>query len=456
MTFTFDNSYALLPESFYKRVLPEPVSAPRFSMFNEKLAHIMGISEREPSIFTGNVLPHGADPLAQAYAGHQFGHFNMLGDGRAILLGEHITPSLERFDIQLKGAGVTPYSRRGDGRATLPAMLREYIISEAMVGLGIPTTRSLAVTLTGDEVWRETGLQGAVLTRVASSHLRVGTFQFAATQGTVQALADFAIARHYAGMTYLEFLKAVIARQAKLIAQWLSVGFIHGVMNTDNMSICGETIDYGPCAFMDVYDPATVFSSIDTGGRYAYGNQPKIGLWNLTRLAETLLPLLDEDDNKAMALAEEALAGYGEQFQHEWLGLMRHKMGLMNEEADDALLIQGFLDMLQSEGLDYTNGFRGLSVARLSIHPWYALYNARLTRNSVSLAEAFAVMNTYNPVVIARNHLVEQALAAANYGDYSFVHRLLAALEKPFEESEEYRNLRETSSDANYKTFCGT
>jgi serine/tyrosine/threonine adenylyltransferase len=450
----FDNSYLRLPDTFYKRVMPISVPEPQFALFNEKLALSLGVNERDARYFTGNIMLEGAEPLAQSYAGHQFGHFNILGDGRAILLGEHITPKGERVDIQLKGAGETPFSRRGDGRATLPAMLREYIISEAMVGLGVPTTRSLAVTLTGDEVYRETGLQGAVLTRIASSHIRVGTFQYAATIGEVKELADYTIARHYKGMNYLEFLNAVIVRQAKLIAKWLALGFIHGVMNTDNMSICGETIDYGPCAFMDHYDPSTVFSSIDKGGRYAYGNQPKMGLWNLTRFAECLLDVIDE------AEVVTALETYATLFQAAWLGEMRLKLGLMNEEAEDALLVQGFLDMLQKGKLDYTNSFRNLTViaseTKQSSDPWYSTYTARLARNSVSPTEAKHVMNAHNPFIIPRNHRVEEALSSANYGDYSFIHRLLEAFEKPFEENEAYEDLCTPSDLTGYKTFCGT
>lgn len=451
MSFTFDNSYARLPEIFYKRVCPDPVSAPRLALFNEKLALSLNVTERDAALYTGNFIPKGAMPLAQSYAGHQFGHFNMLGDGRAILLGEHIAPTGERFDIQLKGAGVTPFSRRGDGRATLPAMVREYIMSEAMAALGIPTTRSLAVALTGEIIQRETSLEGAILTRVASSHLRVGTFQYAATQGeeTVRALADYTIARHYKGATYLEFLETVIARQASLIAKWLSVGFIHGVMNTDNMSICGETIDYGPCAFMDAYDPGTVFSSIDTNGRYAYGNQPKIGFWNLTRFAESLLFLIEE------AEAVAALEAYAELFQKAWLGEMRLKLGLMNEEAEDATLVQGFLDILHKEKADYTNSFRGLA-GNSRQDGWYNDYQTRLSRNSVSLIEARNIMNAHNPFIIARNQSVEEALVAANYNDYSYTKRLLTALENPFEQNETFADLSEGRAVEGYKTFCGT
>ncbi|MCL9797606.1 YdiU family protein, partial [Frankia sp. AgKG'84/4] len=329
----FDNSYARLPKSFFTSLNPTPVRSPKLIILNDSLAASLGLnaealqSETGVAVLAGNQIPEGASPLAQAYAGHQFGHFNMLGDGRALLLGEQMTPLDERFDIQLKGPGRTPYSRGGDGRATLGPMLREYIISEAMHALGIPTTRSLAVVTTGEPVIRETALPGAILTRVAVSHLRVGTFQYAAKWGTVEELrilADYALKRHFPDIDtdenrYLPLLQEVIKRQAGLIAKWQLVGFIHGVMNTDNMTISGETIDYGPCAFMDEYDPATVFSSIDTGGRYAYGNQPNIGGWNLARFAEALLPLLHADQEQAVKLAQDAISEFPELYHHNWL-----------------------------------------------------------------------------------------------------------------------------------------
>ena len=343
----FDNSYARLPEAFYVRLNPVPVRTPKLVVFNVALAQFLGLNpdalkgDEGAAVFSGNRIPEGAEPLAQAYAGHQFGSFTMLGDGRAILLGEQVTPKGERFDIQYKGSGRTPFSRQGDGRAALGPMLREYIISEALQALDIPTTRSLAVVTTGEPVFRETALQGAILTRTAASHIRVGTFEYAAAKGKpneIRALADYTIRRHFPdlaadGNPYLALLGAVMERQASLVARWLLVGFIHGVMNTDNMALCGETIDYGPCAFMDAYDPNTVFSSIDHNGRYAYGQQPQIAQWNLARFAETLLPLIHEDPQEAVSMAKEAIAGFSDIFRHFWLAGMRAKLGLLNQEV---------------------------------------------------------------------------------------------------------------------------
>ncbi|MEO5959393.1 MAG: protein adenylyltransferase SelO family protein, partial [Opitutaceae bacterium] len=349
-----EHSYAELPALFHARVAPTPVTTPRLVVLNRPLAASLGLNavalagDEGAAIFAGNRLPPGAAPFAQAYAGHQYGHFTTLGDGRAILLGEQITPRGERFDIQLKGAGPTPFSRRGDGRAALGPMLREYMVSEAMHALGIPTTRSLAVTATGEEVARGTLLPGAVLTRVAASHIRVGTFEWAASRGdavALRALVDYTVRRHYGELAGVEnparaLLEAAIERQAALIAQWMLVGFVHGVMNTDNMAVSGETIDYGPCAFMDAYDPATVFSSIDARGRYAYGNQPAIAQWNLARFAETLLPLLEPVEARAIAVATEALDGFAKKYQSHWLDGMRRKLGLGNEEPEDEALIE--------------------------------------------------------------------------------------------------------------------
>ena len=368
----FDNSYARLPKTFFTLQNPTPVSSPKLVIFNESLATSLGLNgsalQREDGIgiLAGNIIPQGATPLAQAYAGHQFGHFNMLGDGRAVLLGEQINPQGERVDIQLKGSGRTPYSRGGDGRAALGPMLREYIISEAMHALGIPTSRSLAVVSTGESVIRETNLPGAILTRVAASHIRVGTFQYAATwgkDGELQALADYTIKRHFPDIEedenrYLSLLQEVIKRQAELIAKWQLVGFIHGVMNTDNMAISGESIDFGPCAFMDTYDPETVFSSIDREGRYAYGNQPYMAGWNLARFAESLLPLLHENQEQAIEIAEDAISNFAELYQSNWLAGMRAKLGIFNEETEDQPLIEDLLNMMQQYRADYTNTFR--------------------------------------------------------------------------------------------------
>ena len=371
----FDNSYARLPKTFFTLQNPTPVISPKLVIFNESLATSLGLNggvlQREDGIgiLAGNIVPQGATPLAQAYAGHQFGHFNMLGDGRAVLLGEQINPKGERVDIQLKGSGRTPYSRGGDGRAALGPMLREYIISEAMHALGIPTSRSLAVVSTGESVIRETNLPGAILTRVAASHIRVGTFQYAATwgkDGELQALADYTIKRHFPEVKedenrYVALLKEVIKRQAELIAKWQLVGFIHGVMNTDNMAISGESIDFGPCAFMDTYDPETVFSSIDRNGRYAYGNQPYMAGWNLARFAESLLSLLHEKQEQAIKIAEDAISNFYELYQTYWLAGMRAKLGIFNEEAEDQSLAEELLKIMQQYRADYTNTFRALT-----------------------------------------------------------------------------------------------
>jgi uncharacterized protein YdiU (UPF0061 family) len=435
MNWNFEHSYSELPSMFFSEQMPEAAPAPEMVIFNESLADTLGLSnelKNMPEVFSGAKLPHGSKPISQAYAGYQFGHFTMLGDGRAVLLGEQITPNGDRFDIQLKGSGRTPFSRNGDGYAALLPMLREYIISEAMFSLGIPTTRSLAVVLTGKDVIREKTLQGAVLTRVASSHIRAGTFDYVSAFGTtedVRKLADYSILRHFAAIAdeenkYVLFLRSVAERQAALIAKWQSAGFIHGVMNTDNMAISGETIDFGPCAFMDTYDPDTVFSSIDYEGRYAYKNQPNIGAWNLSRFAEALLPLLHENKKEAVKLAEKEIENYRECYNKNWLREMRTKMGITNETPNDIHLIEEFLSSLKKNKLDFTNAFRAKSPS--------------------------------NPAVIPRNHRVEQALSAAEQGDFSVMHNLLAVLRNPYEASEEYSKPPESKNACKYKTFCGT
>ncbi|KGE20295.1 protein adenylyltransferase SelO [Paenibacillus wynnii] len=478
----FDNSYARLPESIFTKQAPTSVRSPELIILNDPLATSLGLnvqalqSNDGVAVFAGNQVPEGAFPLAQAYAGHQFGHFTKLGDGRAVLLGEQITPTAERYDIQLKGSGRTPYSRGGDGRAALGPMLREYIISEAMHALGIATTRSLAVVTTGEPVIRDTEEPGAVLTRVAASHLRVGTFQYVAKWGTaedLQALADYTLQRHFPEIDaeenrYLRLLQEVIKRQAVLIAKWQLVGFIHGVMNTDNMALSGETIDYGPCAFMDTYDPATVFSSIDIQGRYAYGNQPQIAAWNLTRFAETLLPLLHDDEEKAVQLAEDALSDFGEQFNRNWLTGMRTKLGLFDEEPQDEPLIESLLHMMQKYRADYTNTFRALTFDKLEdtalsgtaeFSQWLELWQARLGRQQEPHASSHQLMRSSNPALIPRNHRVEEALASAvNQGDYHVMERLLEALSSPYEhlpEQAEFCTMPESSAHP-YRTFCGT
>ncbi|RQW89192.1 MAG: YdiU family protein [Geobacter sp.] len=478
----FDNSYARLPESLYARLNPVPVREPHLIVFNRVLAESLGLlpqaldGDKGAAIFAGNRIPAGAEPIAQAYAGHQFGSFTILGDGRAILLGEQITPGGERFDIQLKGSGKTPFSRRGDGRAALGPMLREYIISEAMHALGIPTTRSLAVVTTGEQVFRETPLQGAILTRVAASHIRVGTFEFLAAKGEredIRTLAEYTIRRHYPELCgaedrYLSLLSRVMERQAALVTKWLEVGFIHGVMNTDNMSLCGETIDYGPCAFMDAYDPATVFSSIDQSGRYAYGNQSQIVQWNLTRFAETLLPLLHEDQDQAVRLAQESISAFPEIFLRYRLSGLRAKLGLFTEESADLELTKELLTCMQQNRADFTNTFRDLTAETPANTPlfrdeafleWQRRWQKRLARQPQSAAESRTLMRTHNPAVIPRNQRVEEALeAAVERGDFTVMTKLLAVLSQPYAEraeDDDYRSPSEPSAHC-YQTFCGT
>ena len=478
----FDNSYARLPEAFYVRLDPVPVHAPKLVVFNAALAASCGLNpdalngDEGAAVFSGNRLPKGAEPLAQAYAGHQFGYFTMLGDGRAILLGEQVTPRGDRFDVQYKGSGRTPFSRKGDGRAALGPMLREYIISEALNSLGIPTTRSLAVVTTGEPVFRETTLRGAILTRTAASHIRVGTFEYAAARGKhheTRILADYTIRRHFPDLAaadnpYLALLGAAVERQASLVARWLLVGFIHGVMNTDNMSICGETIDYGPCAFMDAYDPETVFSSIDHNGRYAYGRQPQIAQWNLARFAETLLPLIHEDPQEAASMATEAVSGFSATFHHYWLEGMRAKLGLLNQEADDGALVQDLLDCMHTHGADFTNTFRDLASGSLpeasvlqtrGFMQWFERWQERLNRQPDSWEVSRRIMNAHNPAVIPRNHRVEEALAAAvEHDDFAVMEKLLDFLSQPYQNPPEQAgyHLPPPPSAQPYKTFCGT
>jgi uncharacterized protein YdiU (UPF0061 family) len=483
----FDNSYARLPEVFYTAIHPTPVRLPKLRVLNEALAITLGLDPQKlqdpdgVAVLAGNQIPEGALPLAQAYAGHQFGRLNMLGDGRAILLGEQITPQGKRLDLQLKGSGRTPYSRRGDGRAALGPMLREYIVSEAMAALGIPTTRILAVVSTGEPVYRETELPGAVLTRVADSHLRVGTFTYvsgAGTQEDLRALTAYTLKRHFpevytvAGdQQALWLLREVIRRQAALIAQWQLVGFIHGVMNTDNMALSGETIDYGPCAFMDTYDPETVFSSIDTHGRYAFGQQPAMAGWNLARFAESLLPLLHDVPEEAVKIAQEAVSVFPGLFQTHWLSGMRAKLGLLNEEAVDADLIAELLEIMLEHKADYTNTFVALTQGTLTdpvgsdplsvvaIQQWHEKWQARLTRQQASPDQVTQQMRLSNPAVIPRNHRVEEALeAAVIHEDYSVMERLLKVLSDPYAYTPDQvaYGPPEGNADRTYRTFCGT
>ncbi|WOV87363.1 YdiU family protein [Sporosarcina oncorhynchi] len=476
----FDNSYVRLPEVFYAHVLPEEAPEPKLIAFNPHLAKMLGLdaealtSAEGIEVLAGNHIPQSAEPIAQAYTGHQFGNFTMLGDGRAVLLGEQLTPDGRRVDIQYKGSGPTPFSRGGDGRAGLGPMMREFIMSEAMQGLGIPTTRSLAVVVTGSLVYREETLEGAVLTRVASSHIRVGTFQYAAARQVVEdlrTLADYTIERHYPDLAlmsdkYVALLDSVIERQAFLIAKWQLNGFIHGVMNTDNMAISGETIDYGPCAFMDTYDPATVFSSIDRQARYAYGNQPGIAEWNLARLAETLMPLFDDDKDKAVQIAQQSLSTFRELFHNHWLAGMRAKLGIFDEEASDGKLVKDLLQLMKVNKADYTNTFRALTLDQLDSLPmsntqefveWKISWDARRTRQNKSEAEVQAFMKRHNPNIIPRNHRVEEALVAAVKGDMTVAGNLLDVLKNPYAYSPDQEDYVEPADpEIPYNTYCGT
>lgn len=530
----FDDSYARLPEYFYARVRPDPVAEASLVLVNHPLAEELGLRLFSPSdkalaeVFVGSLLPSTADPIAQAYAGHQFGHFTMLGDGRAVLLGEQITPAGARYDLQFKGSGRTPFSRRGDGRAALGPMLREYLISEAMHALGIPTTRSLAVATTGDWVYRDPPQPGAVLTRVASSHLRVGTFQYAAGyqrhqdmsnaagvaagsdqapgapdgRSAVSTLLRYAMARHYPDLEQsdrpaLEFLHAVIERQISLLVHWMRVGFVHGVMNTDNMTISGETIDYGPCAFMDTYHPKTVFSSIDHAGRYAFANQPAIAQWNLARLAEALLTEIDPDRNKAVEIAGEALEAFSGRYEDAFLCMMAAKIGIAETTAingEDKTLITDLLLWMQQAQADYTYTFWRLGQPDFSsadnttaghgpghlretafcwqdlVSPdhdhkfdqpaflqWKRRWERRLGSNAASRSAAQRKMAEVNPVVIPRNALVEQALAAALEADFAPLQRLLAQLAFPYSMREKTSGLVSPGAmPPGYRTFCGT
>ncbi|MCL6706956.1 YdiU family protein [Pseudomonas sp. R2.Fl] len=488
MHISFDNSYTRLPDRLYRHVRPSPAPAPKLIRFNHALARelgldVAGLSDAElAAIFGGARVPEGAAPIAMAYAGHQFGFFNpQLGDGRALLLGEVIDRKGLRRDIHLKGSGETPFSRNGDGKAALGPVIREYIVSEAMHALGIPTTRALAAVLTGEKVIRETALPGAVFTRVAASHIRIGTFQYFAARGdtdAVRALADHAVARHYpelaeADNPYLGLLQGVAGRQARLIARWMSVGFIHGVMNTDNMTISGETIDYGPCAFMDSYDPLKVFSSIDRQGRYAYSNQPGIGQWNLARLAEALLPLLDENQDVAVEAANGALVEFGRAFQEAWLDAFSRKLGLTGAEEGDLELVNDFLTLMHEGEADFTLAFRALGKVAggaeegalkalfgplADLGPWLSRWRTRLADSSVSPEARQAAMEAVNPAIIPRNHRIEEAIQAATYDDFSFFERLHEALKEPYVENPDFADYRTppTPEQVVTRTFCGT
>jgi uncharacterized protein YdiU (UPF0061 family) len=468
ITAPFDNSYARLPGVFYTRLDPEPVRAPRLVAYNEELGALLGIAPASEvaraAVFSGVEVPEGAAPLAQLYAGHQFGHYNpQLGDGRAILLGEVVGRDGRRYDIQLKGSGRTPYSRMGDGRAWLGPVLREYVVSEAMHALGIPTTRALAATLTGEDVIREAVLPGAVLTRVASSHLRVGTFQVFAQRGQTEALrrlTDYAIARHYPQADGpLGLLEAVCAAQAELVAAWMSVGFIHGVMNTDNCAVSGETIDYGPCAFMDVYHPDTVFSSIDRTGRYAYSNQPRIVVWNMAQLATALLQQLD-DPEAAVPRATEIVHAMPGQIEAAWTRRMGAKIGIAAAGKDDIPLIEKLLQVMQDGEADFTNTFDALArgdardqiLDRAAFDGWAEDWRRRLDREK----DPDSVMQAASPRVIPRNHRIEAMIEAAVAGDYAPFARLMRSLAEPFTTDDVDLMRPPTESERVPATFCGT
>ena len=488
--FAFDNSYARLPGQFYTRLEPTPVQAPGAVRINAPLARELGLdpdalaTPEGLAVLAGNRLPEGAEPLAQVYAGHQFGGFvPQLGDGRAVLLGEIIDSAGRRRDIQLKGAGLTPYSRMGDGRAWIGPVLREYAVSEAIHALGIPTTRALAAVTTGEPVYREAALPGAILARVAASHVRVGTFQYFAARSDRQALellTAHVIDRHYpeaagAAVPALALLEATVAAQARLVAQWMGVGFIHGVMNTDNMSIAGETIDYGPCAFMDTYHPHRVFSSIDRGGRYAYSNQPRIAVWNLTRFATCLLPLIDDDQDRAAERASEAVNRFADLFTAAWTAILRAKLGLAEEEAADAELADGFLDAMAEGGADFTLAFRRLAddagtgegepalrrafADAAPLDRWLARWHERLARERRAASARRTAMRAASPAVIPRNHRVEQAIAAAREGDFDPFHALVERLAAPFDDADPADDPLApppAPDEAVHRTFCGT
>ena len=485
----FDNSYARLPSWFYARVLPSSATTPGLIKLNRPLAALLGFDPEtleKPEgieVLAGLRIPSGADPIATAYAGHQFGSFTpQLGDGRAILLGEIVGRDGIRRDIQLKGSGRTPFSRGGDGRAALGPVLREYLVSEAMAALGIPTTRALSAATTGETVWRETELPGAVLARVATSHIRVGTFQYFAARGdndAVRRLADHAMERHYpealrSAQPYRAFLDGVVARQAALVARWMQIGFIHGVMNTDNMSISGETIDYGPCAFMDVYDPGTVFSSIDQQGRYAYANQPGIAQWNLTRLTECLLPLLSDSEEHALMQGREVLDAFAPTFHAAHLGGFRRKLGLSTDHDDDLALVQDLLDRMAASKADFTLTFRHLcdaaedpgqdrGVRDLFIDPtaydvWAERWRARLVRETEAAPTRRVAMRAVNPAFIARNYRVENVIAAAIEGDFAPFETLGLVLSNPYDDQPEFASYADPPpfDSGTYRTFCGT
>tara|TARA_B100000579_G_scaffold253033_1_gene208204 strand:- start:39 stop:1484 length:1446 start_codon:yes stop_codon:yes gene_type:complete len=475
----FDNTYSKLSKTFREEIKPVPVHDPKLIILNKKLAEDLNLNfskidnKNLAKLFSGNNLPEDTKTIAQAYAGHQFGHFTMLGDGRAVLLGEHLVNKNERFDIQFKGSGRTSFSRSGDGRAVLGPMLREYIISEAMHALNIPTTRSLAVVSTGEKVMRENLLPGAILTRVASSHIRVGTFQYIAAKQNLDELnilIDYTINRHYPEIKSsknkaLDLLNLVMQKQCSLVVDWMRVGFIHGVMNTDNMAISGETIDYGPCAFMDTYDPKTVFSSIDKFGRYAFSNQPPITKWNLARFAECLIPLIHKDENEAIKVASEIIDNFQNIYEEKWLNMMRDKLGLFGKDQNDQKLINDLLSWMEINKADYTNTFCNLMNVNIEDKKvyedqkfinWVKIWEKRVLMNNNLKEKSLDLMRNTNPKVIPRNHKVEEALNAANEDNIEVMNRFLNVLSKPYSNQKNIENYQSLSTDKEYQTFCGT
>ncbi len=475
----FDNTYYKLPDSFKENIEPVPVKKPELVILNKNLAEELSLNfsnldnKKISELFGGNSLPQGSNSIAQAYAGHQFGHFTMLGDGRAVLIGEHLSKK-NRHDIQFKGSGKTAFSRNGDGRAALGPMLREYIISEAMHNLNIPTTRSLAVVKTGEKVIRETPLHGAILTRVALSHIRVGTFQYIAARqkkNELETLLNYVIKRHYPNVENsknkaIDLLNIVLDKQIDLVVNWMRVGFIHGVMNTDNMSISGETIDYGPCAFMDTYDPKTVFSSIDQMGRYAYCNQPVITKWNLSRFAECLIPMIDKDQDKAIKLATEIINTFEKKYEEKWLNMMRDKLGLFGADEKDKFLILDLLTWMHQKKIDYTNTFCHLMNFKIQkiknyedniFQNWKKRWQKRLSTNNNTPEKYINLMRSVNPLVIPRNHKVEEALHEANQDNFIPINQLLEILNNPYTEQKNIIEYQIPSiSNEKYQTFCGT
>ena len=476
----FDNTYYKLSDIFKEDIKPIPVKKPELVLLNKTLAENLNLNfsnldnQELSELFSGNSLPKGSNSIAQAYAGHQFGHFTMLGDGRAVLIGEHLSKDNKRYDIQFKGSGKTAFSRNGDGRAALGPMLREYVISEAMNGLGIPTTRSLAVVKTGEDVIRETSLPGAILTRIASSHIRVGTFQYIAARqkkDEIEVLLNYVIDRHYPDIKNsknkaTELLSIVLEKQINLVVNWMRVGFIHGVMNTDNMSISGETIDYGPCAFMDTYDPKTVFSSIDQMGRYAYFNQPVITKWNLSRFAECLIPLIDKNQEKAIELATEIINSFEKKYEEKWLNMMRDKLGLFGMDEKDKFLILDLLTWMHQKKIDYTNIFCHLMNEDIkedkdyedeNFKNWKKRWNERLKTNNNTPEKSLKLMRSANPIVIPRNHKVEEALEAAEKNNFKPITRLVEILKDPYSQQKNIINYQiPSNSEKKYQTFCGT